>query len=195
MFPESWSLTMKKIIALFCMVALLFACAAPSFAAVVTEDDIIKSLQEGVNVGGQKVEINTNYIQLVKNYLDAYGDTITAEQYTMGMAKIEEAKTTWAATGAKSFKDIPAATRQELIDSAIATAQLVGVKMTVSDLNGGVVKLVNIKTGVTFEATPTSVRQTGVDFTALFSIVAFIAVGMAVSFVLVRKNKLVQVSR
>ena len=177
------------------MVVLLFVCAVPSFAAVVTEDDIVNALRAGVTVDGETVKIPANYIQLVKNYLDAYGDTITEEQYAMGMTKIEEAKATWAATGAKSFLDIPAAKRQELIDSAIATAELVGVKMTVSDVNAGTVRLVNIKTGVSFEVSNKPVAQTGADFTALFSIIAFIVVGMAVSVVLVRKNNLVQVSR
>jgi hypothetical protein len=176
----------KKIISIILGLTLLLSLATPLVAAAASESDIIKNIKQGVTVNGQHKDISASYIKMVQDYLA--NNELTNAQIKSVIAALEDARSTWVATGKLNFNDMTKEEQEALIGKAIAAAKAIGAKLT---YNGKTVKVVDPEGGTyTTNLAGDAIKQTGSDYTPFVIIALALLVVFGTAFAVARRKRL-----
>lgn len=163
---------MKKFLSLITVLALVAVTAVSASAAGINAEEkkVLDTIKAGVTVNGKTVNVPDNYLVQAENYLNTID--MTAEQANQVIAAVDEAKEFIKTNNITDLNALTGAQKQSILSMAQKAADVVGLKITITDSTG--------KTVATFDA---AIKVTGgqADFTnaAVIAIAVLGVLGMA----------------
>ncbi|MDR1028194.1 MAG: hypothetical protein LBL63_02110 [Clostridiales Family XIII bacterium] len=176
----------KRFVLVLVAVVMVFTLAMPIVASAASESDIIAAINQGVTVNGQTKAIPAKYVNAVQKYLDA--NDLTAAQADTLIAAINDARSTWVATGELNFASMTDAQKQSLQDKAVAAASAIGAKLTI---DGDVIKVVDPNGKVfSIDVASGDIKQTGYSSALPIAVASGLVVLLVAAFALTGKKRL-----
>lgn len=174
---------MKKIIAMMMILALTLSMGMGALAATNKKQSILDEMNAAATeLGVQNSATYKNAYNSVANY----EGTITDEQYEAALAEIQAIKDAIASKGVDVVRG-DETLMNELIAHVIAAAEKVGITV-VYDGNGAGHVSANAEDGQSTVSNP--IKQTGIDFTQTFVLMAGVVVVFAGCAVFARRKQL-----
>lgn len=174
---------MKKILTVVMTAVLVMSLSLSAFAATNKKQSILTAMDEAATeLGVQNSVMYKNAYNSVANY----EGTITDEQYEAALAEIQIIKDAIASKGADVVRN-DETLMNELIAHVIAAAEKVGITV-VYDGNGAGHVSANAEDGQGTVSNP--IKQTGIDFTRTFVLLAGVVAVFAGCAVFARKKQL-----
>ncbi len=183
---------MKRIVALFLVIAMAATFAFSVFADTQSEKDrLIKALEncKVTLADGSVITFKAEDINAAKNFLSAYDGEVTPDMVDEAIAKIEEAKAIVKATGVSDLKNLSKTQRQNIIEKADAAVEAFGLNATVNNSNGAV-EFKDAATGRVAYETSSALKKTGLDVSPIYAVAGFVVIALVGCAVLTKKYAL-----
>lgn len=163
---------LKKLLVCGLASVMLMSMSLTAFAAELTTEE--KSIITALEAAG----VPASQVTKAQNYLAT--ETVTADQATQIISKIDAAKAT--ANGVTTFSALTADQKSAIIADAVDAGNVAGVKITVDAATGSF---------TTDAGTSESnvIKNTGVNMNTTFAIVAVLAMSLAACGVVVSKKR------
>lgn len=178
---------MKKITMLFLVAAMVVMTVLSASAAGLSaqEQKVLDALKADIPTASGTIKIPAQYITQAENFLLS-DDSMTEADAEKILGNINQVKALVKDQKVTKFSDVPASIRNQVLDLAAASAEVVGAKMTASGNSIAITK--NGKTIFETKAgTSNPIKQTDADMAGTIVVGTLLLCGLAFTVIASRK--------
>ena len=181
---------MKKVVALFLVIAMAAAFAFAAFADTQSEKDrLIKAIEdlEITLEDGTKVEFRATDINAAKNFLSSYEGEVTPAMVDEAIAKLNEAAAIVEDANVSDLKKLSKTQRQRIIEKADAAVDAFGLNASFNNTSGSV-EFKNDAGALKYE-TSGALKKTGTT-SSVYVVAGFVVIALVGCAVVTKKYAL-----
>ena len=181
---------MKKIVALFLVIALAATFAFSASADTQSEiDRLIKALEDYqiTLADGSTIEFKATDINAAKNFLDAYDGEVTPEMVDAALEQLDEAADIVKSANVTDIKKLSEEKKQDIIEAANDAVESFGLNVSVNNTSNKVE--FKDDTGAVKHDTSAVLKKTG-PVSSVYVVAGFVVIALVGCAVLTKKYAL-----